>query len=123
MVNMEKLKIFLIGAIGYSIIEILWRGYTHWTMSLTGGICFLLIYMIFTKYNYMPIIAKCLLGTAVITTMELIVGCVVNLYLKWNVWDYSGYHYQLFGQICLFYSVMWFLLCIPLSYFIDFLSA
>ncbi len=26
------------------MVEILWRGYTHWTMTLTGGVCFLVLY-------------------------------------------------------------------------------
>ena len=28
---------FLLGAFVYSLLEIVCRGYTHWTMTLTGG--------------------------------------------------------------------------------------
>ena len=47
---MEKLRtdapLFLLGALGYPAIEILWRGYTHPTMALAGGISAVLLYRI-----------------------------------------------------------------------------
>ena len=119
----ENLTVYTIGSVGYCFLEILWRCFTHWTMGVTGGICFLCVYKTNLKMKYQSLWKRCLTGSAIVTGIEFVVGCIVNIKLKWNVWDYSGYHYQLFGQICLFYSVMWFLLCIPLSYFIDFLSA
>ena len=38
--------VYAIGSIGYRFIEVLWRGRTHWTMGLVGGICFLLMYIL-----------------------------------------------------------------------------
>ena len=35
--------LFLIGGCLYYCIEILWRGHSHWTMAVVGGICFLVI--------------------------------------------------------------------------------
>lgn len=49
--------IFIIGAIGYGIIEILFRGYTHWTMLVTGGIVFVILYHVYTKRKS-PSLAK-----------------------------------------------------------------
>lgn len=41
---MEKFKeyaaVCTVGSVGYSAIEVLWRGFTHWTMALTGGVGF-----------------------------------------------------------------------------------
>ena len=34
--------LFLIGSFGYGSLELLWRGFTHWTMALTGGLAYLL---------------------------------------------------------------------------------
>mgnify|MGYP007072511315 FL=1 len=31
--------LFLIGGALYYCIEILWRGHSHWTMAVVGGIC------------------------------------------------------------------------------------
>jgi len=113
---MKNLKLFLIGAIGYTIIELLWRGHTHWTMTLTGGICFITLFHIFSHLEGVPLILKCFAGAAVITGIEFTIGCIVNICLHWNVWDYSSHAYHLLGQICPFYSFMWFLLCIPIFY-------
>ena len=38
-----QVGIFLIGGALYNLIEILWRGYTHWSMFIVGGLCFQLI--------------------------------------------------------------------------------
>ena len=46
----------------------------------------------------------------VITTFEFITGCIVNLWLKWNIWDYSGVFGNVLGQICLPFSLIWVLL-------------
>ena len=36
-----RFMLFSIGAVGYGLIEIIWRGYTHWSMLGAGGICFM----------------------------------------------------------------------------------
>ena len=43
---MELLLIYALGAELYGAIEILWRGRTHWTMLLCGGVCFTIMYLI-----------------------------------------------------------------------------
>ena len=117
----EFFRIFCIGAIGYSILEIIWRGYTHWTMTITGGACFCFIYKINKKFRNLSIWGKCFLGCSAINLTELFVGCIVNKLCKMKVWDYSKMPCNLFGQICLLYSFLWFLLCFPLFKFSDYL--
>lgn len=112
----EYSAIFSIGASGYSLIEILWRGFTHWTMALTGGLCFLLLYLIEAANESTPLWKKCVAGSLLITLAELVVGFIVNILLGWMVWDYSSVKYNLFGQVCPLYSVLWFMLCIPASF-------
>ena len=112
----EMSAVFCIGAGGYTLVEILWRGYTHWTMALTGGVCFLCIYLTELYFTCAPMWKKCLVGSLAITQAELIVGFFVNILLAWNVWDYSDQAIHLFGQICPLYSALWFLLCIPCLY-------
>ena len=36
--------VFIIGGLMYALIEISARGYTHWSMVLTGGLCLTLMY-------------------------------------------------------------------------------
>ncbi|MCX7614862.1 MAG: putative ABC transporter permease [Clostridiales bacterium] len=112
--------IYVVGGVLYCIIEILWRGTTHWTMGVTGGLCFLLLHLINQKFTKMNFFEKCVLGAITITAIEFSVGCIVNLILHWHVWDYSGYFGNILGQACLFYTLMWFLLCIPGYYLSSF---
>ncbi|MDF2567152.1 MAG: hypothetical protein K0R90_608 [Oscillospiraceae bacterium] len=118
----EYVTIYTIGAVGYSILEILWRGFTHWTMAITGGLCFVFVYLENVKFKRAKLWKKCLLGSAIITTMEFSVGCIVNLVLKWNVWDYSRMYLNIFGQICILYSAIWFVLCMPLCFLSSFIK-
>lgn len=111
----EKSAVFAIGSVAYSAIEILWRGYTHWTMSITGGICFSILYAVNTACPSRRLWKKCVIGSATITSIEFAVGCIVNLWLKWNVWDYSQRPLNLMGQVCVLYTVLWYFLSIPIA--------
>ena len=110
---MELGLVCLIGAAGYGGLELLWRGYTHWTMLVLGGLCFLLIYAIATRLRRLSPMRKWTLCAAGITLMEFCTGCAVNLRLGWNVWDYGGVPGNLLGQICPRYALLWFLLSVP----------
>ena len=112
----EYSVIYLVGSAGYSLLELLWRGFTHWTMAITGGVVLMLLYHTNCKLRSVNLWKKCFAGTFIISSVELIVGCIVNIILRWNVWDYSRQHYNLLGQICLLYSVLWFFLCIPVNF-------
>lgn len=93
--------VFLIGGVTYAMIEIMWRGNTHWTMVLLGGLCFLTLYKLFGYMSNYSLIEKCVLGAIVITTLEFVVGCIVNLVFHMNVWNYSRMPLNLSGQICI----------------------
>ena len=99
---------------GYSLLEILWRGYTHWTMGVTGGLCLSTLYRVSGAVKGWGTGARCALGSAIITAYELAAGWLVNLKLGWDVWDYSRLPFHFRGQICLLYSVIWFLLSMPI---------
>ena len=100
--------LFFVGATIYVIIEKLYRGYSHWTMFLLGGICFIALGLINEVMPWdMPLLLQMFIGGAIITVLELITGCVVNLWFGWNVWDYSELPFNLWGQISLFSSIVW----------------
>lgn len=108
----ENFVSYLVGGTLYSILEILWRGYTHWTMYIAGGVCFSMIYALNDRAHW-PFAAKCAYGAVFITLIEFQIGCVVNLILDWKVWDYSLIRGNVMGQICPQFTFVWFLLCIP----------
>lgn len=111
----QSLILFLFGGVGYSLLEILWRGFTHWTMFVLGGICFVLLSRLSVRCcGKVPMWACCFCSAVLITSLEFLTGCVVNLGLGWNVWSYSDQPLNLLGQICPGFSALWFLLSVPL---------
>ncbi len=107
---LKNLCLFVIGAFGYGAIEILFRGFTHWTMVVTGGICLIILWYIVMFLHFTPIIIQAIVGGICITVFEFIVGIIVNLWLGWNVWDYSSHTINLLGQISLQFTLFWVLL-------------
>ena len=110
---LKFLILFVFGGAVYFLIEILWRGYSHWTMFLLGGLCFVIVGAI---NNFIPWEMKfekqMAIGAIIITILEFIVGVVVNLILKWNIWDYSMLPFNILGQICIPFSTIWYFLSI-----------
>jgi uncharacterized membrane protein len=99
----------------YSLIEIIDRGYTHWTMALTGGTVLSILYAV-NRHSTMTLIKSCIMGSVIITAIEFVVGVAVNIIMGWNVWDYSDVPLNFMGQICLPFSAAWFILCVPAYY-------
>ena len=97
-----------IGGLLYIALELIWRGHSHWTMFLLGGICFLAVGAVNELIPWcMPLWEQALIGAAIITALEFLAGCVVNLWLGWDVWDYSGLPGNVLGQICPQYIMLW----------------
>ena len=100
--------LFIIGAFTYMGIEIAFRGFTHWTMGIVGGLCFILIGGLNEFYGWdMPFWKQCLIGAAIVTGLELAAGLLLNKVLGLGIWDYSAIPFNFMGQICLPFSVAW----------------
>ena len=108
-----EIAVFLLGACAYGTMEILFRGYTHWTMLITGGACVLTMYYMWDWILNLPVVLGALAGALIITFYEFFVGVLVNLKLGWQVWDYSSLPGNLWGQICPQFFLMWLLLSVP----------
>ena len=111
----ELMLVYAIGSIGYRFIEILWRGYTHWTMGIVGGICMICIYF---SENYLKVSLplRAVVSALCITCIEFVAGLVINIVFELSVWDYSGLPLNLLGQVSLPYCMLWLILCIPAHY-------
>lgn len=118
----KALALFVIGGGLYVLIELLARGRSHWSMAVLGGLCFLLIGAINEHVPWsLGLIWQMLLGAGIITVLELLTGLLVNVRLGWGVWDYSNIPLNLWGQICLPYSLLWCLISFPAIYLDDWL--
>lgn len=113
--------LFLLGAIGYCGLELLSRGYTHWSMGLTGGVCFVALWYIWQK-SRRSVITKAVFGATIITFAELCVGILVNVWLELSVWSYVDEPFNFMGQICVKYFVVWFFLCIAVMSTFDIIT-
>ena len=99
--------VFGLGAGAYGLIEVLYKGDTHPTMLVAGGICFLAMERIAQRLPQIPFLGKCLMSGAAVTGVEFAFGCVFNLGLKMNVWDYSHLPFNIAGQVCLWFTILW----------------
>ncbi|MBQ7346376.1 MAG: hypothetical protein IJW55_00295 [Clostridia bacterium] len=111
----EAFFLLLCGGVLYCGLEVLGRGWSHPSMAVCGALCFYFVYRVNERYTRVPVLMRALVGALFITGVELFAGCLLNLGLGLAVWDYSNMPYHFLGQICLPYSIFWFLLCIPLA--------
>ena len=104
----KYITLFDTGGLIYILIELLWRGWSHWTMFMLGGLCFVALGLINEVIPWeMPLWQQMMLGACIITALEFLTGCVVNLWLGWSVWDYSTMPGNVLGQICPQYFLLW----------------
>ena len=111
---------FIFGAGVYSILEIFYRGYTHPSMAITGGVCTMVIYTLaISKIGY---VKSAVMSALFITSAELVVGLIVNRLMGLNVWDYSHHKFYFLGQICPAFFLIWLIIsifAIPLCRYMD----
>ena len=106
-----EILIFILGGAAYGLMETLFRGYTHWSMVLTGGACVLTLYLLESWLLSINLVLAAMAGAVIITAYEFCVGLIVNLRLDWGVWDYSSLPGNILGQICPAFTALWFVLC------------
>lgn len=98
---------FIDGSI-YLILELLFRGYSHISMFILGGICGVLVGGLNNWYTWdMSLIKQMILSGFIITALEFCTGYIVNIRLGLNVWDYSDLPFNISGQVCLYFSLAW----------------
>lgn len=110
---LKYLFLFATGGLLYNVLELVWRGWSHWTMFILGGICFVILGVLNEIMPWvMPLWQQVLIGACIITGLEFCTGCIVNLWLRWGVWDYSQMPGNLLGQICPQYFGLWLLVAL-----------
>lgn len=110
----QNIFMWLFGGALYYCVELLYRGHSHWSMFLLGGGCFWWIDFVCEKMNVIKnVFGKMALSAIGITFLEWITGCVLNIWMKMDIWDYSKLPMQIMGQVCLIFSFFWFLLSFP----------
>ena len=103
--------LWLWGGAVYYLIEVAWRGYSHPSMFVVGGFCFLVIGAVNNIFPWaLGLVWQSVIGAAVITAAELTSGLVLNVWAGLGIWDYSQMPFNFMGQICLPYGLLWILI-------------
>ena len=110
MKNLGKTAVFLTGGSTYVGMELLWRGRSHSSMFLAGGLCLLLIGHLEQVEPKLPLPLRILTGAGIITMTELGLGLAFNR--DFSVWDYRDMPGNYLGQICLPFCLAW----VPVSF-------
>lgn len=109
------------GGMLYTGLEFLWRGHSHESMFVAGGLCFVLIGHLGELPRPMSLLPRSLLGAGIVTTVELAAGLLANR--QYQVWDYRGLPGNFLGQICLPFSFLWVPVSLAAIFVYDRLSA
>ena len=104
----KAVMLLVIGGATYAIIEIIWRGYTHWTMAILGGFMFLLLGGLNEWFPWeMPLALQSIIGALLVTASEFFTGLILNRWLGLGIWDYSAIPGNILGQICPQFVFAW----------------
>ncbi len=99
---MKRLSEYLfLGTLGgalYYTFEMLFRGFSHWSMFLLGGICF----VFFRPAGAVDGLGRTALETGGLVRglcdgLRIYHGIIVNKFMGWQVWDYTDQPFQLMG--------------------------
>ena len=96
----------------YLLIELVWRGRTHWTMLLLAAVIFVCAGILDERDNPPPFWAQVAIGTGIATALELVTGLALNAWMNLGVWDYSNLPGNILGQICPQFTAAWAILMV-----------
>lgn len=118
----DLLLIFIMGAL-YMVLEGIWRGWTHISMLVVGGLAAFFIGRLneHPQFYDKKMWQECLIGTLIILILEFTSGMILNVWLGLGIWNYSSEPFNLLGQICLPYALLWFFLVPGCVYLDDYL--
>ena len=102
--------LFLFGGLFYCSLETLYRGRTHWTMIIVGGLSFIFCGAINEIVEDMCLWKQMTISTIGITLLEFISGLILNVWLGLGIWNYSKMPLNIMGQICVPFMALWFVL-------------
>lgn len=91
----------------YLLIELAWRGRTHWTMLPLAAVIFICAGILDEVERPPSIWQQVILGTTIATALEFVAGLILNVWLGLGIWDYSNLPGNVLGQICPQFTIAW----------------
>ena len=104
----KYLFLFYFGGSTYCTFVVFVRERSHWSMFLLGGLIFVLVGGMNQVWGWETgLIKQTAAGVGITLAGEFMTGCIVNLWLGWDIWDYSELPGNLLGQICPQFALLW----------------
>ena len=121
----QLLIIFILCGTVYSIMEILFKGSergTHWSMFVLSGLAgVIFIDGLNNVFSYeMDLILQATICSVMITIWEYFTGNIFNL--DYQIWDYRNIPFNIDGQVCLLFTILWFFLSIIFIPVLDYIE-
>lgn len=118
---LKNILMFILGCAFYTLVEMLWRGYSFRLMSLSGGLIFVAGGNLNNKFEWkMDLLLQCGIISAMITLLEAIIGNIDYYFLYLNMWDYSLLKYNYFhGKVSILFSIIWFFIGFAVIFIYD----
>ena len=104
--------LFSYGGMLYVCIELMFRGRSDITMMFCGAISFILIGLLnqIIPWEMSLLVQSIICGFLIVTPIEYLFGILFNS--NFTIWDYRMQPFNVNGQICLLFSVLWCLLSV-----------
>lgn len=110
----------------YFFLEVIWKSLNGRPETISWTMLLLAIFLAIPLERFgaelpwdMSLFVQALICTGAITAAEFCAGCVLNLWLNLNIWDYSSMPGNLLGQICPQFIVLWFFLAVFIIVMLD----
>ena len=112
----------------YFLLEVAWKTFSghperiHWSMLVVAIILSLALERGGAQCPWewsLPL--QALVCTVLITDVEFVAGLILNVWLGLGIWDYSNLPLNFMGQICLWYSALWYVLSLVFIPVFDYL--
>lgn len=114
-----SMLLWFFGGTMYFLLEVIFKSVTghperiSWTMLVVAILLTIPVERAGEQLPWaVPLWLQALVCAALVTAVELAAGCVINLWLGWDVWDYTAMPGNILGQICPQYSAIWWVLCL-----------
>ena len=117
--------IFLVSGFIYTMLELMWRGRTHWTMFLCAGLCGLVMANInnnLLEFNT-DFLEQVFVSALCCTTFEFLFGIIFNG--DFSIWDYRGLWgtiHVLGDQVNILFFGIWIIISFFSLLFLDWLQ-
>lgn len=114
--TIKNIILFILGFCMYISIEVCFRsilnhggnGFSNPICGIMGAICFLVCDKINNRISWdIDLFLQGIIGSSVVTALELIVGILDRFLLKFGMWDYSTMPLNFMGVICVPFSIAW----------------